>query len=266
MPAFVKTPEDERLWAKAKARAKEEGHAEDWAYVTGIFKKMKGGKVAAILMDPHQLPEVGATLEQVLLGDEMADLYFNDGTWVAVHLSWDRPWESKQNCSGGTDQPTVCSEAVPAAVGSPAWEIDIKRKAVRAALTQDQKDRVIELLKSKPIPIPDKPVHDLSDKMKIDTDELESYIYGLAQGALKGKIPGGLADNKPKSDFDPKAIAQGVKVELEHTDDKELAAEIARDHLTEDPKYYDKLERMESGMCDKKASRVAARYLAWLLV
>lgn len=40
MPAFVKTKEDERLWEKAKARAKEEGQEENWAYTTGIFKKM----------------------------------------------------------------------------------------------------------------------------------------------------------------------------------------------------------------------------------
>ena len=46
MPGFVKTPEDERLWDKAKDLAKEQGHKEDWAYITGIYKKMKGGKVA----------------------------------------------------------------------------------------------------------------------------------------------------------------------------------------------------------------------------
>jgi len=49
MPGFVKTKEDERLWAKAKKLAEEQGHKEDWAYVTGIFKKMKGGKVAEIV-------------------------------------------------------------------------------------------------------------------------------------------------------------------------------------------------------------------------
>ena len=46
MPAFLKTDEDERLWSKAKARAKEEGRSGDWAYITGIYKQMKGGKVA----------------------------------------------------------------------------------------------------------------------------------------------------------------------------------------------------------------------------
>jgi len=45
MPAFVKTPEDERLWSKAKGRAREEGQSEDWAYIT----QMKGGEIAVEL-------------------------------------------------------------------------------------------------------------------------------------------------------------------------------------------------------------------------
>lgn len=59
------------------------------------------------------------------------------------------------------------------------------------------------------------------------------------------KIPGGIADKKKPSDFDPKALAKGQKVEMEHTDDPAQAREIAMDHLTEDPAYYDKLETIE---------------------
>ncbi|HEY9816538.1 MAG TPA: DUF5661 family protein, partial [Candidatus Obscuribacterales bacterium] len=58
-------------------------------------------------------------------------------------------------------------------------------------------------------------------------------------------IPGGLGDLKVPSDFDPKQLAKGVKVEMEHTSDPDIAREIAIDHLTEDPKYYDKLEKIE---------------------
>lgn len=64
------------------------------------------------------------------------------------------------------------------------------------------------------------------------------------------RLPGGLADKIPKSSFDPKAVAQGKKVELEHTRDEELAAEIARDHIAEDPRYYEKLKKMEKGASD----------------
>lgn len=60
------------------------------------------------------------------------------------------------------------------------------------------------------------------------------------------KIPGGLADKKKPSDFDKKQLAAGVKAELEHTSSKEIATEIAMDHLVEDPNYYKKLRRMEA--------------------
>ncbi len=38
--SLVKTPRDERLWQKAKDRAEEEGQAENWAYIMGIYKRM----------------------------------------------------------------------------------------------------------------------------------------------------------------------------------------------------------------------------------
>lgn len=41
MPSsVVKTPEDERLWQKAKDRASEEGKADNYAYIMGIYKRM----------------------------------------------------------------------------------------------------------------------------------------------------------------------------------------------------------------------------------
>lgn len=38
--SLVKTPRDERLWQKAKDIAEEAGHAENYAYVMGVYKKM----------------------------------------------------------------------------------------------------------------------------------------------------------------------------------------------------------------------------------
>jgi hypothetical protein len=40
-------------------------------------------------------------------------------------------------------------------------------------------------------------------------------------------------------------ITKGVKVESEHTDNKGKAKEIAMDHVSEFPDYYDRLEKME---------------------
>mgnify|MGYP000851862646 CR=1 FL=1 len=59
------------------------------------------------------------------------------------------------------------------------------------------------------------------------------------------QIPGGLGDEKKPSDFDKAQVEKGTRVEMEHTNDRAVAREIAVDHLTEDPKYYDKLEKIE---------------------
>ena len=78
------------------------------------------------------------------------------------------------------------------------------------------------------------------------------------------EIEGGLADNKTlvqiakKHDAKgyyhikdmikslKKQIEMGLKVEMEHTNDKDKAMEITMDHLWEDPSYYSKLKKMET--------------------
>lgn len=65
-------------------------------------------------------------------------------------------------------------------------------------------------------------------------------------------IRGGKADRKSFSDFNPKSLARGTKVEMEHTKDPRVAREIASDHLTEDPRYYEKLEIMEETFPSEK--------------
>lgn len=41
-------------------------------------------------------------------------------------------------------------------------------------------------------------------------------------------------------------LKKGLEVETEHTEDIEVAEEIVMDHLSEDPKYYDKLKKIEA--------------------
>lgn len=67
------------------------------------------------------------------------------------------------------------------------------------------------------------------------------------QFTSKDALPGGKADGKPDSAFIPTLLEQGKKVESEHTDKPAIAKEIAKDHLSEDPNYYDKLKKMEQG-------------------
>lgn len=54
-------------------------------------------------------------------------------------------------------------------------------------------------------------------------------------------LVGGVADNKPDKDFNKMSLKIGSIVELEHVSDIDLAKEIAKDHLIEDPDYYKKL-------------------------
>lgn len=69
--------------------------------------------------------------------------------------------------------------------------------------------------------------------------------------AIKEHIPGGLSSGKSPKDFDLEQLAAGISVELEHTNDRAVAQEIAMDHLSEDPNYYRKLKKVESKSYDQ---------------
>jgi hypothetical protein len=55
------------------------------------------------------------------------------------------------------------------------------------------------------------------------------------------KLPGGVGDGVDASKFNPIQLSLGIQIEMEHTNDPEIAQEIACDHLYEDPAYYTKL-------------------------
>jgi len=79
-------------------------------------------------------------------------------------------------------------------------------------------------------------------KNKSTKEQLEKAIENYKGDRIKG----GKSDKMKVSDFPRKAIEQGIKVELEHTNNVNIALEIVMDHLSEDKKYYDKLKKMES--------------------
>lgn len=64
-------------------------------------------------------------------------------------------------------------------------------------------------------------------------------------GHQKDNIKGGLADNINPKYFNQLELSKGIKVELEHTNNPRIAREISQDHLSEDPLYYQKLEKIE---------------------
>jgi hypothetical protein len=68
------------------------------------------------------------------------------------------------------------------------------------------------------------------------------------------KLIGGKGDNRPDSDFCPVQLKAGIKVEMEHTNDRAKAKEIVKDHLTESKDYYEHLDKMEDKMKDTEKS------------
>jgi hypothetical protein len=81
-------------------------------------------------------------------------------------------------------------------------------------------------------------------------------------------VPGGLAKGLTLNDIAEKhgvsvdimvaEFKKGIAVEMEHTTDREVAKEITLDHLFEDPKYYDKLKKVEEYVDKKGVEHVAA--------
>jgi hypothetical protein len=72
---------------------------------------------------------------------------------------------------------------------------------------------------------------------------------------LESKITGGKAEGLSLNDIAKrhkvdisvlkKEFLMGKEVEMEHTDDVQIAQQIALDHLYEMPDYYSKLKKME---------------------
>ena len=55
---------------------------------------------------------------------------------------------------------------------------------------------------------------------------------------VKDILPGGADNGSPDSDFDKEQLDKGQEIEMEHTNDPDIAKEIAKDHLVEAPRYY----------------------------
>ena len=78
------------------------------------------------------------------------------------------------------------------------------------------------------------------------TNAIESPLAAaVPQVKVADLLPGGKGDNKPDSAFASSSLLKGIQHETEHTKRRPIAKEIAKDHLTEDPAYYRKLEQVE---------------------
>ena len=92
---------------------------------------------------------------------------------------------------------------------------------------------------------------------KGSVDKYLAALYANANESVEknNSIKGGKADKFSIKDIAKKfnvsvekiesQIKKGIEIEKEHTSDKEKATEIAMDHVTEFPDYYDRIEKME---------------------
>jgi hypothetical protein len=81
-------------------------------------------------------------------------------------------------------------------------------------------------------------------RMKAGESWAQTIRFGRENPEWVDRIPGGLADRYTPTDFDQSALAEGTRVEMEHTSDSRIATEIAMDHLVEAPRYYEKLRKI----------------------
>jgi len=92
--------------------------------------------------------------------------------------------------------------------------------------------------------------------MKLKTVKLDSFLDEALRKILREedtspifiKLEDLKHSQDPDSDFLPDQLEKGIKVEMEHTDNPQIAKAIAKAHLKENPRYYDFLEKMESQM------------------
>lgn len=103
--------------------------------------------------------------------------------------------------------------------------------------------KIMDFFADNPSP-KDDAVHALAEKLGIEPDDFETHIYfilGSILGTGKAK-----KEKLKEKDVDPKELAMGIKVEMEHTNNKAIAKRISLDHLAELPDYYTRLKKMEN--------------------
>jgi len=100
--------------------------------------------------------------------------------------------------------------------------------------------KILDFFRDNPSPS-DVEVHDFAEKLGIDESKLEEYIY-----MIMGSIFGSGRSKDFTGTYDPKELAMGIKVEMEHTTNPIIAERIAKDHLAEVPDYYTRLKKMEA--------------------
>lgn len=136
-------------------------------------------------------------------------------------------------------------------------KLDSDLEHIKESLHVPMGDNVLldNILKDKPMRKHTQKFWDIAKKVGVEGSQ--QYLQHKERKSRQEKkaedlVEGGKADGKPDSAFPQDQLRKGMKVEREHTKNPQLAKEIAKDHLKENSRYYDHLQKMEKEL-DKKA-------------
>ena len=84
----------------------------------------------------------------------------------------------------------------------------------------------------------DKKFHKFCEERGWNVHLAEAEAYKMASKFARFWLGGRSNEAGATTRYDPKAIAAGISIEMEHTPDKAVAEKISKDHLAEHPLYY----------------------------
>jgi len=127
------------------------------------------------------------------------------------------------------------------------YQIDNIDTLIKTAEDNSIKKKIMECFAKNENP-PDAKIHKMAEKLGIEPDKLEEAIYKLLSSFLsQGK------SKDYTGEYDPHELSLGIEVEMEHTNDKDIAERIAKDHLSEfgGKYYYTELKKLEKQLEDR---------------
>lgn len=89
------------------------------------------------------------------------------------------------------------------------------------------------------------PLYQPNDPIGVQSDDNDLNVNFKGVNFETDFEQAGLFNQYGLANVDPKELEMGIKVEMEHTTNKEIAKRIALDHLTEISNYYTLLAEME---------------------
>ena len=126
---------------------------------------------------------------------------------------------------------------------------NIKNSKLAKAVSQSIKKKAAypfyEMVKDNNTPLyqPNDPIGVQSDEHNNTIEEMKPNLEGVDY--VNEFALAGLSNKYPNVKIDLGQLEKGIKVEMEHTSNKQVALKIALDHLAEISNYYDLLAQME---------------------